>query len=69
MAKNIKENYKEVYDKDAADYTSHVSHYTANLRGLALQPQGSSEFPTFEEWVGRQFVDGAALRSMFTKAW
>ena len=69
LAKNIKISFKEMYDEDAADYTSHVGRFNAQRARLGQEPRAFGVFPPFSEWVGREFVDGAALCSLYTEAW
>jgi len=72
LAKNMKISFHETYDEEAADYESHVGSWMRSSRALfgsSSEGQVPPEFPEFLSWVGREFVEGAALRSLYADAW
>ena len=69
QARKIKVNTRELYDEHAADYDSSCVKWNSALSALKQPPVGFEEFPRFEEWVGRESVDGETFLKYLTRAW
>lgn len=61
--------YSLAYDNAYADYWSAVGAWNSQRARLQLEPLVFRPFPAYLEWLGREFVDGATLRSRFSDAW
>jgi hypothetical protein len=68
-AKRMKVAAREEYDDHMADYLSHVGCYNASLKKLGREPRVFGNFPSFDDWLGRESPGGDTIRSRFVAMW
>jgi hypothetical protein len=67
-ARILKNQGRERYDQQAANYESHCAAWNKGLRAVNQPAVGFPSFPSFKEWT-RDTVHGETLRRYIVAAW